>query len=146
MLRGIGITPVHIFFSSNAGCKWYLMLCLYLPAVTESTYLLDLSHSSSVLSWWWKRGFSQLREMILQQPLWLEQWTLSALLACWPCGDWVPWSFAHPLCTLDTHRERDPPPPTSQPQSCPASSDSACSPCLWRKGVRSSVSSCLLSC
>lgn len=67
-------------------------------------------------------------------PLWLEQWTLRALLACWPCGDWVPWSFAHPLCTLDTHRERDPPPPTSQPQFCPTSSDSVCSPCLWRKG------------
>lgn len=43
MLQGIGITPVHMFFSSKADLKWYLMLCLYLPSVTESTCLLDLS-------------------------------------------------------------------------------------------------------
>ena len=103
MLQGIGITPVHMFFSSNADLKWYLMLCLYLPSVTESTCLLDLSpDGESAASHSSRRWCSSSLCGLSSGPS----------VPCWP-WDWVAWSFVHPLCTLDTHRERDPPQPLS---------------------------------
>lgn len=102
-----------------------ILNALFVSSVSYWVHLLVRS-----LTWWWKCGFSQLQEMVLQQPLWLEQWTLSALLTLGLSCLVICSSLVH-----TGHSQGEGPPPASQPQSCPALSDAARSPCLWREGA-----------